>query len=542
MPPTTAWVKPAEAITGLDHLGAHAPCIAIYSQLLPGITNVTDRAVYYSFYPWLLRAIDARWGKDRDPEQFVTWLRRAEVVLTLLATRHEHSTDRAARRHGQGLVGRQKLAPAIANDDVLDLAAFTVREGPQRYFKNPYGGLAQYYLGVLVELGILAGATRTGLKYVREGSAALADAVDDRVDADAFFDVLDNDVLDVADLDQLAGLCPCGIRDHAGEREALLDVLFCRHGGADKAGVQRRASLELILHLAVAMQEDEEGQAFPLDESMFRACTYTGFLPSGKPWHVPTELERTRRAWGTYHRNEILSVAAQGIFWACLLVCDPVDLPENSRVLAAAFVEQVARPALGDAASVRFADAVRAAAAALPAHNRWYTDEHELQLAWAVERGARDPDQGRQDATRAAVDALVALAARLGDAAPYDAVDLPDGYLDDYPINLAAFRRLMDSGAWSDLTLEQVAGWVATNWGIDVHFQVAMRKLRYQGNDTFRIRPMDKGLRLVQAPPPVFTSPRFRQAVQILQDVGALDVDDHGARATALGRALVGAA
>lgn len=47
----TAWVKPPIQIRGLDHLGVQAPCINIYGRLLPGITNVTDRARYYSFYP-----------------------------------------------------------------------------------------------------------------------------------------------------------------------------------------------------------------------------------------------------------------------------------------------------------------------------------------------------------------------------------------------------------------------------------------------------------------------------------------------------------
>ena len=55
----TAWVKPAHEIGGLDHLGVQAPCIHIYSDLLPGITNVTDRARYYSFYPWLLSRFEA---------------------------------------------------------------------------------------------------------------------------------------------------------------------------------------------------------------------------------------------------------------------------------------------------------------------------------------------------------------------------------------------------------------------------------------------------------------------------------------------------
>jgi hypothetical protein len=35
-----------------------APCTTLYAQLLSGITNVTDRARYYSFHPWLLRHFD----------------------------------------------------------------------------------------------------------------------------------------------------------------------------------------------------------------------------------------------------------------------------------------------------------------------------------------------------------------------------------------------------------------------------------------------------------------------------------------------------
>jgi hypothetical protein len=47
----TAWVSPPQAIGGLDHLGTQAPCVLIYSQLLPGITNVTDRAAVLLFLP-----------------------------------------------------------------------------------------------------------------------------------------------------------------------------------------------------------------------------------------------------------------------------------------------------------------------------------------------------------------------------------------------------------------------------------------------------------------------------------------------------------
>ena len=85
----TGWVKPPHQIIGLDHLGVQAPCIQIYSQLLPGITNVTDRARYYSLYPWLLARFEkAGW---RSEAQIQTMLRRAECLLTLIGLQHEHS-------------------------------------------------------------------------------------------------------------------------------------------------------------------------------------------------------------------------------------------------------------------------------------------------------------------------------------------------------------------------------------------------------------------------------------------------------------------
>jgi hypothetical protein len=36
----TDWVKPPFETGGLDHLGVQAPCIQIYSQLLPGIVDL----------------------------------------------------------------------------------------------------------------------------------------------------------------------------------------------------------------------------------------------------------------------------------------------------------------------------------------------------------------------------------------------------------------------------------------------------------------------------------------------------------------------
>jgi hypothetical protein len=86
-PTDIGWVEPAKPIRGLDHLGVQGPCIALYAQLLPGITNVTDRARYYSFYPWLVRSFEQRY-RDHSIDEFRRVLRRAECLFALIAIRH----------------------------------------------------------------------------------------------------------------------------------------------------------------------------------------------------------------------------------------------------------------------------------------------------------------------------------------------------------------------------------------------------------------------------------------------------------------------
>ena len=54
---TAGWVEPPKYKKGDDPLGVQQPCIAVYSTLLPGVTNVTDRVAYYGFGPWFTWAL-----------------------------------------------------------------------------------------------------------------------------------------------------------------------------------------------------------------------------------------------------------------------------------------------------------------------------------------------------------------------------------------------------------------------------------------------------------------------------------------------------
>jgi hypothetical protein len=191
----TAWVRPPSLIGGLDHLGTQAPCVLIYGQLLPGITNVTDRARYYSFYPWLIWSIDQRYPDDKDEAEFVERFRRADCLFTLIAEHHAQCTDRDNERHGTGMVGRQKLVGAVqrlGDDESLKLPSFTAKDSPQRYFLNRMGGLGQYYAGTLSDLSILEGTKKPWYRYTSEIGKPLAEAFDKSVLSNDFWKVVDS--------------------------------------------------------------------------------------------------------------------------------------------------------------------------------------------------------------------------------------------------------------------------------------------------------------------------------------------------------------
>ncbi|HEX8441946.1 hypothetical protein [Archangium sp.] len=517
----TQWVRLAADKRGEDHLAVQAPSVALYSQLLPGISNVTDRARYYSFYPWLL------WNLKRRPSLALTPLqvvRRGECLFTLIASRHAEKLSQDEALHGVAMVGRNTLmAPQreLESGGHLDLLPYAALEGehPKRYFKNRYGGLGQYYLGPLRELGVLAGDSSKGPQFTTERGGPLAENMEAGADSNAFFSVLEAGSVDEATLDALADFCPCRLPASTREHTALLELFFDRKQVHGETGRWRRNSLALLLDLLSQLQPKENPQA------LFRAAVYAGSVHDGKTWSLPQELEATRQAWAVYQRSELLSVAVQGVFWVALRLVGKGMRVQGSAAVAQR-VRELAREVLEARASLPFSQAVAAKRLELPDLVDWRATEHEQSLATAMEDAVR---RGETEKVLAqSLQVMVALATRdesHGD--PYRGF-LPSDYFRAYGINLWEFRRCARE-VWSSLSLEELAGWLAARWGVETHLRVALRKLHQDSQDTFLVRPMDGALHVVsEAPPPGFTSPRLRTALRMLIDLGLVALGEHG--------------
>jgi hypothetical protein len=514
----TGWVAPPTLAGGLDHIGIQQLPVRIFSTLLPGLTVVTDRVANYSFYPWV------SWVHFESAEHtgldFIHFLRRAECLLTLVAERHAATTGESERLHSQGLVGRNSLTRLVKPDaprpiEFSALAALR-SENEASYFKNRYGGLGQYYLGPLRDLGVLH-RVADRVEVSEDLGLPLAKAFEERVDRAEFVRVLIQGHASDAELDALASFCPCHLAENTSEREQLLDLLLARQGNGDEASLLRRQSFLLLLELS---ERRGTNSAVPLDEA-FKAACLTGGLESGESWTVPDSWQRVVNAWGTYERNDLLSIAALGVFWVALRSLDEQGGAAAHSREVAAWVTARAREALGELASVSLAAGIQETRDALPPLNEWHRDDHEFQVANHIRPAAeKDDDSG---CLGAACTVLLALAARHLRPHPYVEAGVPADYLRDYPLNLNTFAASIE-GSWAGLSVADWLGELAASWGIESHLRVALRKLHHESKDTFLVRMTDQGLRrppdAKEPPIPSFTASRLDRAVQFAVDLG----------------------
>lgn len=523
----TAWVKPPRQIGGLDHLAVQAPCINIYGRLLPGITNVTDRARYYTFYPWLIWALEQS-GFSKFDEDFIDAFRKADGLFTLIAHQHAAVSGDAHEKHAGATVGSANLSShinKIRNGGEIKLSDFAHRDSAkQPYFKNKLGGLGQYYLGVLAELSILDGTTTSGIRYTRQFGMPLVEAIESGVPRELFVKTIKENKVNAERLNELSAFCPCRLTESKKEQELLIKLFFAHDEFDDVESIPRRRTLQMLLDLA----DNFAKHKLPLDSKNFRGSVYAEAMPDGTEWKLGDDLHKMRSLWGVYERNELLSISIQGLFYALLDAYQESGLSlDSGNSVAEWFVKDSGelkgvKDLFGDTET--FQDIVSKSNEWLPQYRKWGDKNHEVAMSEKVITlcSGNKSAKNREKIVESSIKILIALASREESEVGYDTIQFPGNYLQAYPINLQSFLRQVKN-TWGGLTLDELLIWLCSKWGVDNHLRVALRKLRGQSQSTFRIRPSDDGLKVIEIPQAVHTSPRFNQAIQVLKDVGLLE-------------------
>ena len=155
-------------------------------------------------------------------------------------------------------------------------------------------------------------------------------------------------------------------------------------------------------------------------------------------------------------------------------------------------------------------DIISASSSWLPEIGQWPYENHEVHQAGVVSEFSyrNKSEKNRSQIIKSSLRILVALLARTETKKGYKDIVFPGNYFQFYPINLNSLVYHSEQ-TWNNLTVKEWVYWLCSNWGINTHLKIALRKLRGQSQSTFRIRPSDRGLEVTSVPEAVFARPGF---------------------------------
>ncbi len=553
----TSWVKNSREAVGQDQLGVRFLPETIYQDLLPHITNVTSRGRYYSFYPWFIRGVHLRSNKLKN-FSLQSLIRRADCLLTLIGLYHYRILEDNNHNSHDSFVGAKKLSSVL--NEMLDSQEITIiskyatlDDSSDRYFKNSFGGLGQYYFGPLRDAGILGYTSKGEIIYTEDRGLLIAEAFSESVNDEEFFNVLEKDWVSEKDLEQLLAFCPCQLSTNYEEQNALINFLFIRDElFQNHISAKRKDSLILILDFI--KKTTELNIEIPLSDSgihQFLSVVYTGAFSKEVFWNNSSQSSEIKLSWRQYYVSELLSYAIQSLFWAGLTkLVEDDELVSNSQAYEHWFVEKFATSINGFIGET-FADALVEIEIKLPEIFETDNENHEINLIRRLRAVVKDKtlSDRKEKAVELAVKVLLTLAARWAVKEDENAfpVMFSKQQLNEYPINLANFLKFINR-EWSEMSLKNWLGWLARRWGIETHLMIALRKLQQGSPDTFKIFPSEEGLHvkeiignytIEELLVPSFTSPRLRTTLQILWDLGVVSVENGFLHLTTIGENIL---
>lgn len=504
--PLAEWTDPAPKSEGRDHLGMQAPSVALYATLVPGITNVTLRARYYAFYPWLADQYARHVGRA-DEASWIIYLRRAEALLALssCAASATGSCDGVA-----GIRWAERAWRGRAPGGQLDFGSPAAPGASPHYLDARKGAFGQVYWSVLRSLGVLETVASHPVPVPTPTwgdrlAAAFAGSVG-KTGGDFLF-ALEAGVATEDELRLIGGAFSPDAIPAKGDEAASLIALLRGPDAATADTTARNESLELVLHLATALK-----RAPTVDD--VRWALYSGMDTQGSPVEFPSHLRARREEWLAYQANELAHVAVEA-FLAELLNALSEDQPRPSSTVVAELVSSTSKEWMRATSWKTFREATTP-----PVDSSERSDPtSERSLAERVVRAGG----GGPDRLAAAARLLATLDARwMGYEGPIARVFSPatelGARLRGTILRLLTFLRERD-----DLPIEMTIGELVQRWVIERHLAVALRKLRHQGKETFHFELLDGELRRRRNTGPVFTNPRLSTSIRFLLDLGLLE-------------------
>lgn len=314
----TDWTKPGSFSAGRDPLGFQAASVRLYTSLVPGLTNVTNRLRYYSFYCWVVWQFEQIHHTTKE-EKWVEFIRRCEAAIALAC----QIGDAA---NALGMAGSEwwRYEAADTTKKTFDLIKPTNRPGEDRqYLKAKYGNFGQFYTASMLEMGLIDSASTRIYGVTSTAGKALAVAVqEEHPEACALLlEAVQAGRISRSDCETISEALHPSYLDPSSQEARLLKE-FLQGGRADDPTAEaRRISLRNVL----AVVSDSKGE-FDLRRELY---VQSGSL--GAPSYDGENLTR----WRAYFLNEFCHIALEVWLNAIVGLSNQVAEPTPVEALAA---------------------------------------------------------------------------------------------------------------------------------------------------------------------------------------------------------------
>ena len=313
------WAKSSKFVRGRDPLGVQNSSISVYANLLPGLTNLTQRLRYYGMYLFLLdeykKLSDLHEFKKSPKGQF-KFIRRAELTLAFVM-RNEFPEELAV------------IGSSFASDNInkakekgyydISLGADQLKDTVKGsvYWDYSSGALGQYYAGSLFALDLME--TRGGyFERTEVYGLELANAYRSSMTTETttlFLKVILEGKLNFEDIVNLNDIVLNKDYKNTSEGEFYRQMLLSNDGIKSKTTSsaitsKRKESLQLFLNIIADSNEDIKWNNMPI--YCYKECLLK----------TKEEVTGANFGWYYYYLNELVHYSIETVFWGLLMEID----------------------------------------------------------------------------------------------------------------------------------------------------------------------------------------------------------------------------
>jgi len=533
------WIAPIyKAMTGEDFLGLRAVQGNIVGYLLPGIITITPRARYYAFYSWLLVEYQQSHSEGMSLAAFI---KRREQIFVLANLAWSASSD--DNPHEGGLLGSVK----IGKHWLALQQAGTIPVSVDDYLKARYGGYGQY-AGVMQSLGLIRQPDSGVLEVLPKGqelAQSFADAIGDTryYKQRTTFDTAESIPRDV--LEEYGTRCRLSGLAVSSDRPPTLEVLFAfdADGTLSPPGTGSSVgNMKGTLGLILDMLDQAEG---PFADDDFRQAAAYGLCIDCDSYRPAEPLRPFLAHWQMFQLREYYVYALYAL-WVYFLHWLRLEGPQTLRQFCTHLNEAIDLTASADAVGLaipsKSADewtltewlSTLLDACNMPGDD-WagrcvaFAQQSQTPLNEHVLYQQLDFTQPDDSSTYVGLTWLLlsTLCLRLQGLRDSDQWDAwywaksggarrrsMDLFVRDMSDHMAADDSVLD--AWS---------WLYRDYIVAQHTITALEKWRQRSANTFHFN-YDRGLfEWIRDGVTGFSASRFRQAYDMLADLGLYEID-----------------